>query len=312
MTTRVAQGDPSARRRRLLAWTLPIGALLAAPATALAVSINKEFKPQNEFKLDPWIPFEIDTGYNIIDLSLNKGVFFLLLSSIFTIVVMLWIGRRMEMKPNRVQAAVEAGYDLTNNQMTRENLDARMSGRWFAFIATLFFFILFNNLLGYLPLPTNTEHMVHVFGLDIPSFSIYAATANFSVPLILTLVVWFAYNIQGVFRKGPIKYVKGLMPEGVTGLPLILVGPLEIVSHFVRIISLSARLFANILAGHLLILLMGGGMVVLLGIEAVALLTIPAGVLFYLFEMGLVATLQAFIFAILSAIYLGEATAEAH
>ena len=300
------------RRRLGLAVAAASGALLASPAAALAVQINKSYKPQNEFKLDPWIPIIFETKYGPLDLSITKGTFYLILSALFTIVVMLWIGRRMQMRPNRVQTMVEAGYDLTNNQMTRENLDARMSGRWFAFIATLFFFILFNNLIGYLPLPTNTEHMVHIGPVDVPGFSIYAATANLATPLILTLVVWFAYHIQGVARRGPIGYVKSLMPEGVTGLPLVLVGPLEIISHFVRIISLSARLFANILAGHLLIVLMGGGMIVLLGIEAVALLTIPVGVVFYIFEMGLVATLQAFIFAILSAIYLGEASAEEH
>jgi F-type H+-transporting ATPase subunit a len=87
---------------------------------------------------------------------------------------------------------------------------------------------------------------------------------------------------------------------------------IEAISHVVRIISLSVRLFANILAGHLLILFMGGGLVVILGIAALGVITLPIAVAFFIFEVGLVATLQAFIFATLTAIYLGGAVAENH
>ena len=87
---------------------------------------------------------------------------------------------------------------------------------------------------------------------------------------------------------------------------------IEVLSHFVRLISLSVRLFANILAGHLLLLFMGGGLAVLLGLAALGALTFPHRVRFYIFEVGLVATLQAFIFATLSAIYIGGAVAESH
>ena len=87
---------------------------------------------------------------------------------------------------------------------------------------------------------------------------------------------------------------------------------IEVISQFVRVISLSVRLFANILAGHLLILFMGGGLVVLLGIAALGVVTLPIAVIFFLFEVVLIATLQAFIFATLTAIYLGGAVAESH
>ena len=87
---------------------------------------------------------------------------------------------------------------------------------------------------------------------------------------------------------------------------------IELLSDFMRLVSLSVRLFANIHAGHLLILFMGGGLAVLLGLEALGVLTLPFGVVLFLFELGLVATLQAFIFAVLSAIYLGGAVAEHH
>ena len=72
-----------------------------------------------------------------------------------------------------------------------------MAARWFPFLATLFFFIWFSNMIGYLPLPTNTEHTIDIFGLEVPAFAIYAATANLSIPLVLTLVVWISYHVEG-------------------------------------------------------------------------------------------------------------------
>jgi F-type H+-transporting ATPase subunit a len=102
------------------------------------------------------------------------------------------------------------------------------------------------------------------------------------------------------------------VPEGVQGPAAGPIFVIEVISHFVRIVSLSVRLFANILAGHLLILFMGGGLVVLLGLASLGLFTLPMAVAFFIFEVGLVATLQAFIFATLTAIYLGGATAEHH
>ena len=153
---------------------------------------------------------------------------------------------------------------------------------------------------------------MNVFGLHLPSFAIYAATANISVPLALTLVVWFSYHYEGVRKHGFIGYLKSWVPAGVEGPAAVPIFFIEVISHFVRIISLSVRLFANILAGHLLILFMGGGLVVLLGIAALGVLSLPVAIAFFLFEVLLIATLQAFIFATLTAIYLGGATAESH
>jgi len=138
----------------------------------------------------------------------------------------------------------------------------------------------------------------------------YAATANLAIPLALALVVWLSYNIEGVRAKGFVGYLKSLIPKGVKGPLLLLIFPLEIFSNFMRLISLSVRLFANILAGHLIILFMAGALAVLLGIAALGWITIPAGVALFLFEVGLVATLQAFIFATLTAIYLGGAVSQ--
>jgi F-type H+-transporting ATPase subunit a len=270
---------------------------------------NNDFKPQNEFKLDPWISLKIGP----LDMSINKAVLYLFLAAALTIFAMTYIARRMQEKPNRVQTAVEAAYVLMRDNITKGNMDSRMASRWFAFVATLFLFIWFSNMIGYLPLPTNTHEKVDVFGLQIPSFALYAATANISIPLVLTLFVWVAYHVEGIRAQGFVPYFKSWIPAGTPGGPMKgLIFVIEVISQFVRIISLSVRLFANILAGHLLILFMAGGLVVLLGLAAIGVLTLPLAIAFYIFEVGLVATLQAFIFATLTSIYFGGATSAHH
>jgi F-type H+-transporting ATPase subunit a len=272
---------------------------------------NEEFKPQNEFKLDAWIPIKIGN----IDLSINRAVFYLLLASGLTIATMVWVARRMQQRPNRVQTAVEVAYDLTRKNITGGNLDQTMATKWFPFLATLFFYIWFSNIIGFLPLPTNTENEIHIFGLAVPTFGIYAATANISIPLALTLVVWISYNVEGIRTKGFFPYFRSWLPPGLEDMNPVgkaAIFMIEVISHFVRLISLSVRLFANILAGHLLLLFMGGGLAVLLGLAALGALTFPMAFAFFVFELGLIATLQAFIFATLTAIYLGGATAETH
>jgi F-type H+-transporting ATPase subunit a len=292
---------------------LSLGAWIALAAVLYAIfgddGKNEEFQPQEEFRLEPWI--EIDIAG--IDMSINRAVFYLLLAAALTCFTMLWIARRMTDKPNKTQMAVELAYDLTRNNITRGNLpDTKLATRWFGFIATLFFFIWFSNMIGYLPLPTNTHEKIDVFGLAIPSLAIYAATANISIPLVLTLVVWFAYHIEGIRKHGFIGYMKSFVPAGIPRFLVPFLFGIEVVSHTVRIISLSVRLFANILAGHLLILFMAGGLVVLLGLSALGVITLAMAIPFFLFEVIIVATLQAFIFATLTSIYIGGATAEGH
>lgn len=269
---------------------------------------NEAFKPVDEFRLDPWIewkPFGID-------MSFNKAVMYLLIAAALTTASMVYIAKRMVERPNRVQTAVETLYQLMRKDITGTNMDAKMATTWFPFIGALFLFIWISNLIGYLPLPTNTHHTFDLFGLEIPSFALYAATANISVTIALTLVVWFSYHFVGVREKGVVKYVKGWIPGGISGAMVIPIFFIEVISQFVRVVSLSVRLFANILAGHLLILFMGGGLAVILGLTALNVITVPIAIVFFLFEIGLVATLQAFIFATLASIYLGEAVSDHH
>jgi F-type H+-transporting ATPase subunit a len=297
-------------RLRLLAILMPFAVALASPAGAFALNINENYKPQNEFKLDPWIdlpgPFDI-----------NKAVFYVIVATTLTCLTMVLVARKMQQRPNRLQTAVETAYALMRDNITKGNMDSRMAAKWFPFIATVFLFIWFSNIIGYLPLPTNTEEKFDLFGLQIPSFALFAATANISVPLVLTLMVWISYHVEGIRAKGLIGYLKSWIPAGVEGPARIPIFFIEAISHFVRLVSLSVRLFANILAGHLLILFMGGGLVVLLNLSVVGslvlgVITASMAVAFFLFEIVLIATLQAFIFSTLTAIYLGGAVAEEH
>ncbi len=268
---------------------------------------NTDFLPQNEFKLDTWfaLPGPLD---------LNKGVLYLLITTALTLGTMLYVSKRMsETKPNRLQIAVEWLYSGMKDKLVKDNMDEDMARKWFPLVCTLFVFIWFSNMIGYIPLPVNTEHTVSVFGYDMPAFQLYAATANVSIPLVLSLIVFFAYNVEGVRAKGPWGYLKSVaIPPGVSGGILIMIVPLEIMSQFLRLISLTVRLFANLLAGHMLIQFMSGGLAVLLGLEVLAWFTLPAGIAIFLFEVTLIATLQAFIFAILTCIYLGSAVSDHH
>jgi F-type H+-transporting ATPase subunit a len=275
------------------------GILLLVGIYGFSSHQNSSFQIQNEFKLVNWVSLGV--------LSINRAVLYLFLAAVATVLTMVYISRRMQARPNRVQTAVEAMFSLMRDNITSDNMDDSMARKWFPFLGTLFLFIWFSNLIGYIPLPTNSQETFNLFGAHIPSFALYAATANISVPLVLSLVVFVAFNFEGIRAQGPIGYVKSLVPAGVHGPMLILIGPLEVISTFMRLISLTVRLFANILAGHMIILFMAGGLGVILGLQVLGWFTLPFGIAVYLFELGLVATLQAFIFATLSAIYLAGA-----
>ncbi len=276
------------------------GLVLLGAVYGLSGHRNNVFQIQNEFKLSNWVHLGV--------LSINRAVVYLLIAAILTVVTMVWISNRMQARPNKVQTAVETLYSLMRDNITRGNMPDSMAAKWFPFLGSLFLFVWWSNLIGYLPLPTNSDQKFTLFGAHIPSFALYSATANISVPLILALIVFVLFNAQGIRAQGPIGYTKSLIPGGVHGPILALIFPLEIVSTFVRLISLTVRLFANILAGHLIILFMAGGLAVILGLSFIGWFTMPLAVLVYLFELGLVATLQAFIFATLAAIYIAGAT----
>jgi F-type H+-transporting ATPase subunit a len=268
-----------------------------APSVASGV-----FSPTDEFKLDTW--------FKLGPIAFNKGVLYLLLAAGITIGVMLYIARRLQQRPGRMQVVVESFYSFTRG-MAKENLSEDMERKYFPLIATIFVFILVTNLIGYIPLPVNSGETFRLFGTNIPSFQIFAADTNVAFPLILALGVFILFTYEGVKHHGPIGYLKSLMPGGIKGPIVCLIFPIEILSNFLRLISLTVRLWANLLAGHMLIAFMGGELGVLVGDQWVQWLLLPFGIAIYLFEAVLIAGLQAFIFAILTAIYLGGAV-ESH
>lgn len=279
-----------------------LGLLLLVPALASAAS--EDFDPSTEFATDPYV--KIDIGG--LDLSINKAVVYLLLAAAICIGVGLFVIRGgLKMRPSRAQNVVELIYDFAEQQIARPTLSEKVYSRYFPFIATLFMFLLVSNLISFIPLPMSPESGNLPFGL--PDLSLYAATANINVTLALTLVVFIAFNYEGVRAHGAIGYLKTLVPDAPTAIkPFIFA--LELLSQMLRLVSLSVRLFANLLAGHLLVI-MCAGFVVLLGNFA-GLIAIPVGVFFYTFEWVLIAGLQAFIFAMLSGIYIGFAVQSDH
>ena len=265
-----------------------------APSVASGV-----FTPTNEFKLDTW--------FSVGPVNFNKGVLYVILAAAITLGLMFYVAHRLKERPGRLQAAIEMFYGLTSG-MARENLDENLSRKYFPLIATLFVFILVSNLIGYIPLPVDSLDKFTLFGAHLPSFQIYAADTNVAFPLILALMVFVLFSWERLkAHHGPVGFLKSLMPAGITGpiKPLIFV--IEVLSYFLRLISLTVRLWANLLAGHMLIAFMGGELGVLVGDPWVQWLLFPFGIAIYLFEAVLIAALQAFIFSVLTAIYLGDA-----
>jgi len=287
-------------RFRLAAF-VALASLLLIPGVALGA--GGEFDPSEEFALDPWISIELGP----IDMSINKAVFYLFLAMVICLAMGLVIRGGLTMRPNRAQNVVEMAYEFTENQIARPTLSEKVYARYFPYVATLFLFILVSNLISFIPLPVAPHS--GTFPLGIPDLGLYAATANINVTLALTLVTFVVYNYEGVKAHGVGGYLKTMVPEAPRAIqPVIFV--IEILSQILRLVSLSVRLFANLLAGHLLII-MAAGFMVLLGNFA-GLLAIPVGVFFWCFEWLLVAGLQAFIFAMLSGIYIGFAVESSH
>jgi F-type H+-transporting ATPase subunit a len=268
---------------------------LALPQVALA---KGEFDPSLEFEQHPWVSIHIGP----LDLSITKAVAYLILGSLLTMI--LGVGL-MRARGGRAQALGEQIYEIAQTQVAEQGLPAKGIHRWFPYVATLMLFIFVINLIGFIPLPLSDEKW-H----GIPTLGIYAATSSLSVTLALALLTFFFTHYEGIRWNGPVRYFKSWIPEVPKALlPLII--PLEVLGQFMRLISLSVRLFANMLAGHMLILTFIGLMFVLES-TVLAIVAIPAATAFYLFEVIIVVGIQAFIFAALSAIYIGSAIEPEH
>ncbi|HSC92550.1 MAG TPA: F0F1 ATP synthase subunit A [Gaiellaceae bacterium] len=284
----------------LLALTLPASALGAESGS------EEKFDPSVEWQQHEWIPIHLGP----IDLSVTKTVAYLWLGAIITCVVGIVLMRvRLRVDPDRRQTAGEMLYDIAQTQIAEQGLPTKAIARWFPYVASLGLFILVVNLLGFIPLPLSDEHFT-LFGVELPTLAIYAATSTLSVTLSLALLTFVFTHVEGIRANGVRKYFKSWIPEVPKAMyPLIV--PLEILGQFMRLISLSVRLYANMLAGHMLILTFIGLIFVLENV-ALAVVAVPAATAFYLFEVVIVCGIQAFIFAALSAIYIGSAIEPEH
>jgi F-type H+-transporting ATPase subunit a len=268
---------------------------------------ESDFDPQHEFLLEEWIPIHIGP----LDMSVNKAVVYLWIGGLATIFVGIWLMRfGLSLRPDRRQTTGEAIYELVQSQIAESSLPRKALNLWFPYVASLFLFIWILNIVGFIPLPISND-TYEVFGVNVPTLGIYAATANLSVTLALALVTFTATHVEGVRYNGLVRYLKSWIPEGVPGPLLALIVPLEVISQFMRLISLSVRLFANMLAGHMLILVMLG-LIFIFSSWFLIPISVAAGTVIYLFEVGIVVTIQAFVFALLSAIYIGAAIEPEH
>jgi F-type H+-transporting ATPase subunit a len=280
-------------RRALLAATM---LFLALPAPAFA---RGEFDPTTEFEQHEWVSIHLGP----LNLSITKAVVYLMLGTLLSILLGLFLMRGKTL--NRRQTVGESIYEIAQVQIAEQGLPSKAIGRWFPYVATLLIFIFVLNLIGFIPLPITGE-TYHGF----PVWGIYAATSSLSVTLALAVLTFLFTHFEGIRWNGPVRYFKSWIPEAPKGL-LLLIVPLEILGQFMRLISLSVRLFANMLAGHMLILTFIGLMFVLENVY-LAVVVVPAATAFYLFEVVIVVSIQAFIFAALSAIYIGSAIEPEH
>jgi F-type H+-transporting ATPase subunit a len=293
--------------RRLV--LLVFGLALVLPSAALAASGTNQEKGafiSEEWELHDWIPIHLGP----INMSINKAVAYLLLGALCSCLIGIGLMRvKVGKDPSRRQALGETIYEIAQVQVAEQGLPTKAIGRWFPYVASLMVFIWTVNMLGFIPLPLS-DQKVAIFGVELPTLAIFAATSTLSVTLALALMTWTFTHVEGIRANGSWNYFKSWIPEVPKAmLPLII--PLEILGQFMRLISLSVRLYANMLAGHMLILTFVGLIIVLENVF-LAFVAVPAAAVFYLFEVVIVVSIQAYIFAALSAIYIGSAIEPDH
>jgi F-type H+-transporting ATPase subunit a len=255
------------------------------------------------------LPFEWAVVNVPAPLSLH--VLMLLIGALFTFLLARTAANRVNLLPGSpVGHMVEVLLLYIRDEVARPNIGKKDGDKWVPFLATAFFFILVLNLMGL-----------------VPAFA--GATANISVTAALALMVFLVFNIAGMIHNGPFHYIKNIIPSGVPMWVLPILVPIEIISIFIRAFSLTIRLFANMTAGHIMILvitglisvlapMITGGLHGILGgaSNSIALALIaPFPLAFLLFILVIkvaVCFLQAFVFTFLSSLYIGGALHQEH
>lgn len=247
--------------------------------------LGLEFPPISHLTRWPDILFE-GTPY-----AVNKTTLIYVVSVLITLAFFFAAGRRAQLVPRGVQNIAESMLEFVREGIILQTMGPE-GMRFLPFLTAMFFFIFFANIFSVIP------------------FIQFPGNASFAVPLVLAGLVWIIFNVVGIVKQGPIGYLKGsLFPSGVPKALYILVTPIELVSIFlVRPFSLAIRLFANMLAGHLILATFALLCASLFTLSQVAvILPFSFGLLIALtaFEI-LVAGLQAFIFTILTGVYVGS------
>ena len=239
--------------------------------------------PLAQFEIKRLVPMEIGG----IDISFTNSALFMVIAVLGITLLMTVSMRGRAMVPGRLQSIAELSYEFIAN-MLKENVGS--AGRqYFPFIFSLFMFILFANLLGMIPFTfTVTSHIIVTFAL--------------------ALVVFIGVTVIGFARHG-LHFLSFFVPPGVPKPLLVLLVPIEVLSYFIRPVSLSVRLFANMMAGHTMLKVFAGFVValgVLGGWAPLAFVVALTGL-----EIG-IAFLQAYVFTILSCLYLNDAIHMSH
>jgi F-type H+-transporting ATPase subunit a len=280
-----------------LKWVWLVVVLVALAGLFLIPGGAKEsLNVAGEFELTPIVKLP---AIGPVDLSVNKAVIYLWLATAIIVIMAVVIARSLRPQPGRFQAAVEGLYALARDGIARSVMKSGVDA-WFPYIGAVFFFVLINNLIGLVPLPLGEHHQL----------SFYTATANLYVTITLALFTFVFTHYAGISKYGVRNYVSSWMPTGAPPVLKQFIFVIHAVSEIFRLVSLSVRLFANMVAGHA-ILAVFFAMALIFQSYLIAAALQGASVLIYMFEI-FVAVIQAFIFAILSAVYIGGALDSQH
>jgi F-type H+-transporting ATPase subunit a len=243
-----------------------------------------ELHPLDQFKIEPIIPIHIGG----IDASFTNSALFMVITIALASVVVIWGSRGRALVPSRWQSLAEISYEfiagMIDDNVGHEGRD------YFPFIFTLFMFIFFGNLLGLIP-----------YG--------YTFTSQIIVTFAMAAVVFIGVTIIGIAKHGW-HFLSFFVPHGVPVVLLLLLVPIELLSYVIRPFTLSIRLFANMMAGHTMLAIFAGFVAPLLlaagAIKAFAVVPLGVDILLIFLEL-LVAALQAYVFTILTCLYLRDA-----
>jgi F-type H+-transporting ATPase subunit a len=243
-----------------------------------------ELHPLDQFKIEPIIPIHIGG----VDASFTNSALFMVLAIVLASAIVIWGSRGRALVPTRWQSLAEISYEfiagMIDDNVGHEGRD------YFPFVFTLFMFILLGNLLGLIP-----------YG--------YTFTGQIIVTFAMAAVVFIGVTIIGIARHGW-HFLSFFVPHGVPIALLLLLVPIEILSYIIRPFTLSIRLFANMMAGHTMLAIFAGFVAPLLlaagAIKAFAVVPLGVDILLIFLEL-LVAALQAYVFTILTCLYLRDA-----